>query len=110
MILCKLENHHLIQATNGAFDISAAYNDRWLWPKKNSADALTSWEPYHGNAPEYTQIMEWAMDDAYQQLPTGPSRSQAASQALMDIIQTMNSYIDLIGALSAFINRACQLG
>ncbi len=50
------------------------------------------------------------MDDAYQQLPTGPGRSQAALQALMDVIQTMNSYIDLIGALSVFINRACPLG
>ena len=110
VIPCKLESHDLIQATNGKFDINEAYNGRPLWSFRNKAAALGDMEPYHANSPRYASRVEGMMDSEYQRLlSSGKLSPDTAFDSLTGIIDSLNTWIDVIGWFGALQGQACPL-
>jgi len=110
IIPCALESHPLIQATQGKYDIDAAYNGRWMWPKSARTQALDDMEPYHGNAPRYKQYVQSLMNEEYQRLQSsGTLTPDAAFNSLMNITNQLNNWIDILGWFGALDGEACGL-
>ncbi len=110
LIPCQLASHDLIKATNGAFDMNAAYNGRPMWTKDNSDLALGDLEPYHANSPRYAGYVKSLMDSEYQRLvATGQLSPTTAFNSLMSIVNGLNTWIDTIGWFGALQGQACPL-
>ena len=98
VIPCSVQNHALIGATNGLFNINAAYNGRVLWDYDHRNEAFAAMEPYHANSPRYARYAKSLMDAEYQRLSSsGNLNPQAAFNSLLGIIAQLNGWIDTIG-------------
>jgi len=110
VIPCALQNHDLINAAGSKFDINAEYNGRVLWNKAYRANALDNMEPYHANAPSYTRYVESLMDNEYQRLQSsGTLSSDTAAASLMNTINGLNNWIDVIGWFGALGGKHAPL-
>ncbi len=106
IIPCALEDHALIRATQGKFDINAPDNGRWLWDYNHKLEAFADGEPYHANAPGYTRLAKSMMDDAY---GSGSLTPDEAFNSLKSIISQLNRWIDYIGAVQGLFGMTCPL-
>ncbi len=105
IIPCEFRNHGLIDATSGrtggAFDINAAYNGRPLWNYDNRYAAANAGEPYHAGHYAYNQMARGMLNDELTRLQTsGILSPDTAFDSLMSIIDSLNTYIDLVGAFA----------
>ncbi len=110
IIPCALENHPLVQDAGPGFDINAEYNGRPLWNYRYKANALAANEPYHANAPGYARLAEGLMNDEYLRLVNSNALSPGnAYDALMYVINVLNSAIDFQGYMGVLSGNACAL-
>jgi RHS repeat-associated protein len=115
IIPCALENHPLIQATDGLFDKNAAYNGRALFGNDYQEEALQDGEPYHWFHNKYTARVRVMMNQAYQNLAESGALNepgygqQIAMTSLLEIIASLDTDIIQQGLTSVWTNVACLL-
>ncbi len=110
LIPCSLRDHDLITATNGGFDINAAYNGRPMWNYRYKPDALGALEPYHANSPSYASRVRGMMNSEFQRLQSsGTLTPDTAFDSLISITDQLNAVIAVIGWFGALQGVACPL-
>jgi len=107
---CALDNHGLINATDGLFDKNAAYNGRPLWQKSFADQALQDAEPYHWFHTRYNARVKGLMDSELSRLTNANMLTpDEAFTSLLNIIDFLNIGIDQQGLASMITGEACLI-